>query len=94
MQQQIISFGILNNGHVVLNTRVSATFLGDYGTIKANGKSFNVPVYWEFTFNDSGKIIAASELGNHHAINEQLMAHVFEAPFETTEKEALRRLRE
>ncbi len=38
-------------------------------------------VYWEFELNN-GKISVASELANHHAINNQLGVVLFKAPFE------------
>ena|SRR3990167_2077019 len=90
LQQPVISSGVLSNGHVIVNTRASATFLGDYADVKANGRRWDVPVYWEFEF-ENGKIKSASELGNHHAINEQLGFRFFKAPFELAEEEAVKK---
>lgn len=81
LHQEVLSFAIFENGHVIAKTLASATFKGDCGELKANGNRWEVPVYWEFELADE-KIISASELGNHHAINNQLGVALFKAPFE------------
>ncbi len=81
LHQTVEAVAIADNGHVFVKTRASATFTGDCGDIKANGKCWDVPVFWEFEL-ANGKIISASELGNHHAINNQLGVALFKAPFE------------
>jgi hypothetical protein len=49
--------------------------------IKANNQAWSVPVFWEFEIIE-GKIKFASEVCNHHAINQQLGIVFFRAPFE------------
>ncbi|MGL4226121.1 MAG: hypothetical protein ACRCRR_00585 [Rickettsia sp.] len=71
MAQIVESVGVFENGNLIAKTFASATFKEDVGNLKANGKYWRIPVYWEFELNN-GKITVASELANHHAINNQL----------------------
>ncbi|MFN7096475.1 MAG: ester cyclase [Gammaproteobacteria bacterium] len=88
LHQTVQTIAMADNGHVIVKTQASATFSGDCGNIKANGKRWNVPVYWEFEL-ENGKITSASELGNHHAINEQLGVALFKSPFEQAKEAAV-----
>jgi hypothetical protein len=80
--QIVESVGVFENGHLIAKTSASATFKEDFGNLKANGKYWRIPVYWEFELNN-GKITVASELANHHAINNQLGIALFKTPFES-----------
>ncbi|MCX7123307.1 MAG: ester cyclase [Gammaproteobacteria bacterium] len=83
LSQKVASVAVADDDHIIVKTFASATFRGDFGDIKANGRRWEVPVFWEFELDpSSGKIISASELGNHHAINQQLGVALFKAPFE------------
>ncbi len=81
LNQKIVAVAIADDGHVYVKTQASATFFGNFEGIIANGKSWEAPIFWEFELADD-KIISASELVNHHAINEQLGLALFKAPFE------------
>ena len=81
LNQIVQSSGILDNGNIILKTIASATFSGDFGDIKANGQTWEIPVYWEFQIKN-GKIIHASELASHLAINDQLKEVLIKSPFE------------
>ncbi len=81
LNQEVVAVALADDGHVYVKTNASATFLGDFEAIKANGRRWQVPVFWEFEL-DNGKVIAASELASHHAINQQLGIALFKAPFE------------
>ncbi|HJD59380.1 MAG TPA: hypothetical protein LFW20_01700 [Rickettsia endosymbiont of Omalisus fontisbellaquei] len=82
MTQIVESVGVFENGNLIAKTFASATFKEDFGNLKANGKYWRIPVYWEFELNN-GKITVASELANHHAINNQLGLALFKASFES-----------
>ncbi|WP_341794708.1 hypothetical protein [Rickettsia endosymbiont of Rhinocyllus conicus] len=79
--QIVESVGTFDNGRLIAKTFSSATFKKDFANLKANGKHWHTPVYWEFELNN-GKILVASELANHHAINNQLGVTLFQTPFE------------
>ncbi|HJD55176.1 MAG TPA: hypothetical protein LFW21_00630 [Rickettsia endosymbiont of Pyrocoelia pectoralis] len=81
MTQTVESVGVFENGNLIAKTFASATFKEDFANFKANGRYWRIPVYWEFELNN-GKIRVASELANHHAINNQLGLALFKAPFE------------
>lgn len=81
LTQIVESVGTFENGNLIAKTFASATFKEDFGNLRANGKHWHIPVYWEFELNN-GKIKIASELANHHAINNQLGVALFKAPFE------------
>ncbi|CAK6512637.1 hypothetical protein [Rickettsia helvetica] len=81
MTQIVKLVGVLENGNLIAKTFASATFKEDLANFKVNGKHWCIPVYWEFELNN-GKIKIASELANHHAINNQLGLALFKAPFE------------
>jgi hypothetical protein len=83
LHQVVSGVGIVNVDHYYVKTFASATFLGNFGEIVANGRRWEVPVFWEFKLLED-KINFASELGNHHAINQQLGVNLFKAPFEQT----------
>lgn len=65
--------------HLIVRTTASATFINDWLEIKANGRRWEIPVDWEFKL-ENGLIRYAYELGNHHAINNQLDIELFRSP--------------
>lgn len=71
LMQTIEAIGEAEDGTVLAITRSIATFKNDFGDIKANGRQWDVPVYWQLRI-ENGKVVAAREDANHLLVNFQL----------------------
>lgn len=79
--QTVAEIATAISGKIIIKTIAAATFTKDFMDIKANNRSWKIPVFWEFEITED-KIRFALEVCNHHAINQQLGLVFFKAPFE------------